>query len=125
MDMASILWDLHQHQQIEENKNAIDDVKNEAVQLGEKLYIPYFKELNKLTLICQAMWSLIEERTDLTEKDLLNRVTELDLKDGKLDGKYTTPPVDCPKCGAKICKKYNRCLFCGQEAPEGSAFNAL
>jgi hypothetical protein len=125
MDMFNLLWDLQQHQKIEETSNAIEGIKQDAVELGEKLYIPYFKELNKLTLVCQAMWSLIEERTDLTEKDLQNRVTELDLKDGKLDGKYTTPPVECPKCGAKICKKFNRCLFCGYEDSEGSAFNAL
>lgn len=125
MSMVDILWNLQQHAKIEENSEAIQSSRQDALDLGEKMYIPYFKELNKLTLVCQAMWSLLEEQTNLTEKDLLDRVTELDLKDGKLDGKYTTPPIDCPKCGAKICKKFNRCLFCGEESSEVSAFNAI
>ena len=88
-------------------------------------YMPHAKHLDKLGLICQAMWTLIKEKTDLTDEDLMKMVTELDLKDGKLDGKYTKPPVDCPKCGAKMCRKFNRCLFCGEEYSEGSTFDTV
>lgn len=86
---------------------------------------PHAEHLDKLLLICQAMWELIKEKTDLKDEDLLKMVTELDLKDGKPDGKYTKPPVDCPKCGAKICRKFNRCFSCGQEYSEGSAFDMV
>jgi len=101
------------------------DAQLTAEKTVEKTYLAYVKQLDKLGLVCQAMWSLIRERTNLTDKDLLTRVTELDLKDGVLDGKYTKPPVDCPKCGSKMSRKFNRCLFCGTEYTNGSAFDTI
>jgi hypothetical protein len=115
--------------QIGSLKQELDDVKHDARQEAssaiEAAYLPHMKSFDKLSLICQAMWTLIKEKTDLTDEDLIKMVTELDLKDGVLDGKYTKPPVDCPKCGAKICRKFNRCLFCGEEYSEGSVFDTV
>ncbi len=129
MSWINLFWNVGQQAQISELKNVARDAKYDAQDAArrstEEAYLPYVKQLDKLGLVCQAMWSLIQERTDLTEQDLLGRVTELDLKDGVLDGKYTKPPVDCPKCGAKICKKFNRCLFCGEESTEGSAYDTV
>jgi hypothetical protein len=126
MNMINYLWNINQEMRIQEAENAARDAKFEAQitaqQAIDQTYLPYVKQLDKLGLICQAMWSLIQEKTGLTEKDLLERVTELDLKDGKLDGKYMRPPVDCPKCGAKMSNKFNRCLFCGTEHTDASTF---
>jgi len=127
--MVNLLWLASQQMQIQEAKHAASDAKFEsqitAQQAIEQTYLPYVKQLDKLGLVCQALWTLLQEKTDLTDQDLLERVTELDLKDGVLDGKYMKPPVDCPKCGAKMSRKFNRCLFCGEEYAEGSAFDTV
>jgi hypothetical protein len=68
------------------------------------------------------MWSLIQDKTVLTEEDLVKRVTDIDLKDGKLDGKYTNPIVKCKKCDAAISHQFRKCLFYGVEYTEGGAF---
>jgi hypothetical protein len=86
--------------------------------------LPLIRQVNRLSLATEAMWSLIQERTDLTDKDLCQRITDLDLEDGVRDDRHKQPPADCPECGAKICREFNRCLFCGYRDPEGSAFNA-
>lgn len=129
MSVIDFLWNATQQMQIQEARDAAKDAKLEAQitaqQAIDQTYLPYVKQLDKLGLVCQAMWSLIQEKTNLTERDLLNRVTELDLKDGVLNGKYVKPPVDCPKCGSKMSRKFNRCLFCGQEYTEGSAFDTV
>ena len=129
MSWIDLFWNLGQQAQISELKDAARDVKYDAETVArrttEETCLPYAKRLDKLGLVCQAMWSLIQERTDLTERDLLDRVTELDWKDGVLDGKYTKPPVDCPQCGAKMSRKFNRCLFCGEEYVDGSAFDTV
>jgi hypothetical protein len=83
------------------------------------------QRLERLVLVLQAMWSLATEKTGLTENDLLRRVTELDAQDGATDGRVTKPPVPCSKCGAMICRKFNRCLFCGQEYAGGSALDTV
>lgn len=129
MSMLDFFWNISQQAQIEEAKDLAKDAKFEAKitaqQAIDQTYLPYVKQLDKLGLVCQALWSLLQERTDLTDRDLLQRVTELDLRDGVLDGKYTKPPVDCPKCGSKMSRKFNRCLFCGEEYAEGSAFDTV
>lgn len=129
MSVIDFLWNATQQMQIQEARDAAKDAKFEAQitaqQAIDQTFLPYVKQLDKLGLVCQAMWSLIQEKTNLTERDLLNRVTELDLKDGVLNGKYVNPPVDCPKCGSKMSRKFNRCLFCGQEYTEGSAFDTV
>lgn len=69
------------------------------------------------------MWSLTRDKIDLTEEDLVKRITDIDLKDGKLDGKYTNPIVKCKKCDAAISHQFRKCLFYGVEYTEGGAFS--
>jgi hypothetical protein len=129
MDWVNLFWNVGQQTQIAAVEREVRDVPYKARDVAqgatEKAFLPYVKQLDKLGLVCQAMWTLLREKTGLTEKDLLDRVTELDLKDGVLDGKYAKPPVDCPKCGAKMSLKFQRCLFCGQEYTDGSAFETV
>jgi len=83
------------------------------------------KRVDRLALVCQALWSLLQERTDLTDDDLTTRITEMDLKDGALDGKYEKPVDKCPKCGSGMSKRFQRCLFCGEKAASGGVFDNL
>ena len=39
--------------------------------------------LDKLLLVTRAMWELIRDQTSLTEEDLLAKVREIDLRDGR------------------------------------------
>lgn len=129
MEILNLLWNATQQVEIHRAKQSVVDSKHEAQSTARKevgdAYLEHSNRLDKLSLICEAMWSLVQERTGLTERDLLERVTELDLKDGVLDGKYTKPAVDCPKCSSKMCRKFNRCLFCGEEYTEGSPFDTV
>ena len=129
MDLHHLLLDVGQQLQIHQVKSAATEAKYEAQRIARKeageAYLELSKRLDKLCLICESMWSLMQERTGLTERQLLERVTELDLKDGVLDGKYTKPAVDCPQCNAKMSRKFNRCLFCGEEYTDGSAFDTV
>lgn len=129
MDIVNALWNVSQQMQLGEIKEVARDARIDArmaaEQTIEQTYLPYVKQLDKLGLVCQALWTLVQEKTDLTDKDLLERMTELDLKDGVLDGKQTKPPVECPKCGSMMCRKFNRCLFCGEEYSNGSAFDTV
>ena len=68
---------------------------------------------DQLTLICMAVWSLLEEKIGLTEEDLAARVKEIDLADGKQDGKIRRTIKKCVKCGRTMSPRHNRCLYCG------------
>lgn len=78
-------------------------------------------QINKLNLICQAMWELIRDNTRLTEDDLLKKVKEIDLRDGVEDGKIT-PDQNCRKCNRRLQKRQARCLYCGEEIKQDGVF---
>ncbi|MDQ3814920.1 MAG: hypothetical protein M3347_13330 [Armatimonadota bacterium] len=71
------------------------------------------ERVNQLTLINMALWSLLKEITDLTDEDLMQRVREIDLQDGQVDGKVRGGMNRCPRCGQTLSKKHHRCLHCG------------
>ena len=77
--------------------------------------------LDKMVMLTHAMWTLVAERTGIGEDELARRVTELDARDGTMDGRVTPKPVKC-SCGATVCQKFGRCLFCGKAYPGASAF---
>jgi hypothetical protein len=81
--------------------------------------------LDRLALVCRALWSYLQEATQLSEEELLERVKQLDLADGKLDGKVSAAVVECPSCHRTMSPKHGRCMWCGEENPQKSAFDQI
>ncbi len=70
--------------------------------------------VDKLELITEALWRLLKENTDLDETDLLERVAQVDLMDGRYDRKKSKISViECKRCGRKNSKRHTQCLYCG------------
>jgi ribosomal protein S27AE len=80
-------------------------------------------KIDKLSLICQAMWALLEEHTTFTEAHLLAKVQEIDMEDGVLDGKRAVGPKVCPQCQRTFAAKHPRCLYCGADTPNANVFD--
>jgi hypothetical protein len=83
------------------------------------------EKIDRLALICRAMWELLRERTGLSEEALVEKVREVDLLDGQLDGRATVPPKKCPECGRTVSKRHRRGIYCGAEGLLDTAFDAL
>ncbi len=78
--------------------------------------------LGKAMLINEALWEIIRDKHQLTEKDLYEKLYDIDMRDGKLDGKnQRNTPVECPNCHHKIAPHHDRCMYCG-EAIDKSVF---
>ena len=80
--------------------------------------------LDRLLLANIAMWSLVREKTGLTEEDLLERVRQIDLSDGQEDGKLRTQVVRCAKCDRVMARRHRTCLYCGADKLDPTAFDA-
>jgi ribosomal protein S27AE len=93
------------------------DTRSEIPELEERL--------DKLQLVCMAMWEVIKEKTDMTEVDLMTKVQEIDLRDGVVDGKVTRTVKDCPQCNRRMSPRHKRCLYCGHEELVVSAFDGI
>lgn len=81
--------------------------------------------VDRLSLICMAMWSLLQDKTRLTEQDLMERVKLLDLMDGKEDGKASRTVSQCTKCDRPMNPRHKKCIYCGHGKLIQSAFDAL
>jgi len=74
-------------------------------------------DVDKLFLITQALWELLKKEHGYTDEVLQEKVTEIDLSDGKLDGKaQKIERPDCPSCGRKM-GRHPICLYCGATPP--------
>ena len=73
--------------------------------------------LERAMLTMEALWSLLRDRVGITEDELRERILDIDLTDGVLDGKVRRPPRDCPACKRKVPHRLAQCLYCGAEAP--------
>jgi ribosomal protein L32 len=72
------------------------------------------ENLAKTLLICEALWEMLSQRTGLTVQDLHNKLYELDMRDGTLDGKNQRKAVECPSCARMVGPHHSVCLYCGQ-----------
>ncbi|MCA3006104.1 MAG: hypothetical protein IOD15_12205 [Phycisphaerales bacterium] len=71
------------------------------------------QRVDRLTLLNAALWELLRDRAKLTEADLVNKVQEIDLRDGRSDGRIRSTPKVCDACGRTISSRHQRCLYCG------------
>lgn len=109
-----MLWEFYQMRQIGEAQSAAASGAQAASDAKAGMQ-GIQARLDKLTLINMAMWSLLQEVSDLTEEDLIERIKQIDLSDGQLDGKVRSKAQQCPQCNRVMSSKHSRCLYCGYE----------
>ncbi len=72
-------------------------------------------EVERLLLITEALWTLLKEHAHVPEEALIQKMVQIDLRDGRLDGRVpTTPPRPCSKCERTISPRSLRCFYCGE-----------
>lgn len=72
-------------------------------------------DIERLLMITEALWQIVREQHGLTDDELFRRVVEIDLRDGRVDGRVAPqPPPPCPHCGRPLPKRRPVCIFCGK-----------
>jgi ribosomal protein L32 len=72
------------------------------------------RDVEKLFMITEALWSMLKEQTGHSDEELIGRIQDIDLRDGRLDGKVASQPnPSCPQCGRTLLGKHPVCLYCG------------
>ena len=104
--MCGLFWDLYQNHRISQ----VEQTANSAHARAQSASRDVQSRLDSLALMNAALWSLLQERLGLTETDLANRVREIDLRDGVLDGKIAHGVAACPACGRTTSTRRGRCI---------------
>ncbi len=113
-----MFWDLLQQSQINSVTRQADRAEslaqrteNRAKRSIEKLEL----KLESLTLTCRALFEILQDRNEVTEQQLAEKMREIDLRDGRADGRISSQPSRCVDCGRKNSADRNSCLYCGGE----------
>ena len=70
--------------------------------------------LTKTMMICEALWELLAEKTDLTEQELYQKIFDVDMRDGVQDNKNQRKASKCPNCNRMVSRRHAACLYCGE-----------
>ena len=80
----------------------------------DRLEIRFLRaNLEKTLMICEALWELLRERGKMTDEHLHEKLYEIDMRDGVLDGKNQRAISQCPNCKRNVSPRHATCLYCG------------
>lgn len=109
-------WELRQAPGIAQAQRDADRAGDRATEAGLRLREVELRA-NKALLACEAIWTLLRDKVGLSESELLDRIRELDLTDGKLDGRARRTLTTCPQCNRDTTQRFSRCVYCGADVP--------
>jgi hypothetical protein len=110
---VSMLWDLLQQTQISSAQRSANEASLKA-SITEINILELQGQVQTLALASQAMWELLSHQFGITETDLLNKMSEIDMRDGVADGKVSVKSLSkCPDCGKDVKKIRPNCYWCG------------
>ncbi len=73
------------------------------------------QRIERLALMTEALWTLLSTRFGMSDEELIAVARDLDLSDGRLDGRVRRAVAECPGCGRTVGKRHRQCLYCGTE----------
>jgi hypothetical protein len=122
--MFDLLFDLYQQRRINDVETTSRDTNRKATASHERVR-QLEESVARLALLNAAMWSLLKDRTGLTDSALTARMRDIDLRDGVEDGKITPNIQTCQQCGRTLAPRHKRCLYCGGERLTTSPFQGV
>ncbi|MCH9672641.1 MAG: hypothetical protein K0U93_14475 [Gammaproteobacteria bacterium] len=108
----SVFIDLHQNKRISEAAREASRASNKSERVDGRMG-QIEQRVDRLALAAQALWELLRDSTSLTEADVFMKMEEVDLRDGKLDGKIGKEVSQCPGCQRNVSSKRTSCVYCG------------
>jgi hypothetical protein len=79
------------------------------------------ENLDRLSLVVIATTEILKNRFNVSPDEIEARIQEIDLRDGKLDGRLRSPAIHCPSCSHLNSPRRRKCLYCGEVLETGSA----
>ena len=101
--------------------SASDAAANATAHKARKLE----DRLERLTLLCRAMWELMREKGVATDAEFITKIAVIDASDGVADGKQTSQIRKCIKCDRVIQDIDTKCIYCGAAYVPNSVFETV
>jgi hypothetical protein len=109
----SLFWELHQTRRIGQAETAAAGARRKVASAKQEIAVLRAR-CDKLLMVCEALWTILRDKHGLTDEDLINRVNDIDLQDGQLDGRVKKNVIArCPECDRTISRRHPKCIYCG------------
>lgn len=73
------------------------------------------RDVEKLKLVTRALCELLSENSSVPVEAIVDRIQEIDLRDGQLIGKYMEGVSKCSACGRPGKVSRGDCMYCGEK----------
>lgn len=107
-----MIWEAYQQTKIAGAERTAERAMSKADRYAADI-ANISRQVDRLSLACQAMWELLRDRSDLTEDDIEAKILEIDGRDGRVDGKIATKLTNCTACGRPTNSSRGSCVMCG------------
>lgn len=114
MGLFEMFWELDQRRRIRQLESQ-HEAMSRSGQDGRRQDTALEDRLERLSLVCHAMWGLLQNKCGVTDAELEREMLRLDLADGKQDGKHAAPLLNCSECTRQNNPTRRACLFCGAQ----------
>lgn len=126
-----MLWDFIQQGQIgratwaaQDAKATAKDSQAEIRQL--KLHVVAIEQtVERTALAAMALAEIMRDRLGVSEAEIEAKVQEIDLRDGRLDGKLRAQNQNCQHCHRPNAAHRIACLYCGLQLSGASTLFPL
>ena len=92
------MFDIYQHGLIYDASSSAREAKQDARDAHSQI-TQLQASVAKLALINKAMWEMLKQALGKEDAELFELVKEIDLKDGRLDGRISREIKKCHQCG--------------------------
>ena len=114
-------WEMYQQARIADANRSATRAQTKAENLTYRID-RLEDQIDSLSLVCQAMWELLSAKAANADQALEKKVREIDLRDGKLDGKMRRVQKECSNCRRPLHQRHRRCLYCGHASDRETVF---
>lgn len=104
------LYNMFQDLRIGDQDIKLDQAKYRSFQ-NEAHAHTLAEKIDQLYIMNLAALELLNE-LGVSKSQIQRKIEEIDLRDGKKDGKIAAPN-ECSDCGRKISKRRSNCFYCG------------
>ena len=108
------LFDRYVLNQLRQSEFKADQAQTEATRSQAEIDVLRLY-VERISMITEALWIILKEKHGYKDEELMQRITEIDLRDGRRDGQGTSAETPtCPQCKRMhVAKHRPLCLYCG------------
>ena len=102
------------------------DMRSQKINLDEcdLSTVSMRQDIEKLYMLVEALWLIVKATSGMNDEDLAELVKQIDLQDGKLDGRNSSNAAirKCANCGRILLRGQSKCAYCGKEFHDAAPF---